>query len=355
MGIRMIRKPSADYIVRAGTNYYAPDDTELTESLGTLTEDYPASMFNLDYGKISMEFLVSTQDMVMQSTEGAYNTVSNIDDIIPFRYAYINQNGYVADKGMELEAEAIGSTLKINSGRVVLQGVESDIDASGISFEVDNISGIMYYTIYYHVDLANNRTSIEIRSDATAFPIMTGGDNLTNNPIGVANLDLYHLYVENGVIQTIAKVVEKIEYGGMAGKAIEGYDFSKGTIEERLTSLGFKQGNIIDGGGNVVGVIKRQGNFVTGVLNIANKQIQPNSLGLAESYYLDVGNYNKKDFLPKSTIFLIDVTYFTDTEKRFWCAIRDDETLPIVFGNTFDYTMTVNSDVTFGYETNWQE
>ncbi len=39
-------------------------------------------------------------------------------------------------------------------------------------------------------------------------------------------------------------------------------DTSKGTIEERLTNLGFKQGNIVDSSGDVVGTVTRQGNYV---------------------------------------------------------------------------------------------
>ena len=39
-------------------------------------------------------------------------------------------------------------------------------------------------------------------------------------------------------------------------------DTSKGTIEERLTNLGFKSGNITNADGDVVGTITRQGNYV---------------------------------------------------------------------------------------------
>ena len=66
--------------------------------------------------------------------------VRNIDDIIPFRYAYGNQNGYVKDKGNELSYTINGSNFRINSGRVVLQGVESDIDANGVTITVDNVA-----------------------------------------------------------------------------------------------------------------------------------------------------------------------------------------------------------------------
>lgn len=349
MAIRMIRKPSADYIVKAGTNYYAPDDTNLTQSLGTLTEDYPASMFNLEYGKINMEYLVSAKDMVMQSGEGAYNTVSNVDDIIPFRYAYVNQNGYVQGKGLELDGEVIGSTFKVNSGRVVLQGVESDIDASGISFEIDNINGIMYYTIYYRVDLANNSTSIEIINDPSSFKTMTGGDDLTHNPLGVANLDLYYLLVENGVVKTTTKAVKRIEYGG---EALKGYDISKGTLEERLTGLGFKEGNIEEYGGNVVGKIIRQGNFVVGTLDIVGKNMVADPINLSAMYYIRSENFDTKIFEPKDGYAWIMALENNNDEQHFdFRVVKYDESdIRIYCKNALNYDYVISEKITFGYE-----
>ena len=69
--------------------------------------------------------------MVRQPSETP--NITNIDDIIPFRYAYGNQNGYVKDKGNEVGYTVNGSQFTIGSGRIVLQGVESDISASGVT------------------------------------------------------------------------------------------------------------------------------------------------------------------------------------------------------------------------------
>ena len=89
--------------------------------------------------------------MVRQPSETP--NINNIDDIVPFRYAYGNQDGYVLNKGNELSYTINGNQFRINSGRVVLQGVEDDIDANGVNFTIDNISGTRYYVVYYKVNL----------------------------------------------------------------------------------------------------------------------------------------------------------------------------------------------------------
>ena len=194
--------------------------------------------------------------------------ITNVDDIIPFRYAYGDQNGYVIGKGNEIGYTIIGNEFKINSGRVVLQGVESDIDANGVSKIIDIINETRYYSIYYKVNLANNETSIEMVYDTAGYPIIEYGDDLTQNSSGIANLELYRFIGNNGVISSIEKVVKAIEY---SGTALVGYDISKGTVEERLTNLGFKEGaveNLVTTAST--NILKRQGNYVIGTLDFGS-------------------------------------------------------------------------------------
>lgn len=167
--------------------------------------------------------------------------ISNTDDFIPIRYAYGNQNGYVKNKGNELSYTINGSDFIVNSGRVVLQGVESDINANGVSFTIDAVSGTRYYTVYYHVNLATNETSILMTYDTASYPQIPVGDDLTEVSNGTANLEIYHFQANNGNITNVEKLIEEIVY---SGTALKEYDISKGTIEERLTNLGFKQGSI---------------------------------------------------------------------------------------------------------------
>ena len=96
--------------------------------------------------------------------------ISNTDDFVGLRYAYGNQNGYVIGKGQECSYTISGSKFKVNSGRLVLQGVECDIDANGVEITIDNVATKKYYTVYLQVNLATNETKILARSDTTSYP-----------------------------------------------------------------------------------------------------------------------------------------------------------------------------------------
>lgn len=138
--------------------------------------------------------------------------IKNVDDIIPFRYAYGNQNGYVLGKGSELSYTINGSSFIINSGRIVLQGVESDIDANGITLTFDNVSQTRYYTIYYQVNLGTNSVFIDKTYDTAGYIPVEIGDDLTVNSSGISQLELYRLTVTSGVISSVQKIVKHIEY-----------------------------------------------------------------------------------------------------------------------------------------------
>lgn len=139
--------------------------------------------------------------------------IRNIDDIVGLRYAYGNQNGYVIGKGNELSYTIEDTNFRVNSGRVVLQGVESDIDANGVVLSVDNVSELRYYTVYYQVNMATNKTAILLSNyDTAGYPSVDSGDDLTETTTGIANLELYHFQAQNGVISEVEKLVNAIEY-----------------------------------------------------------------------------------------------------------------------------------------------
>lgn len=139
--------------------------------------------------------------------------INNIDDIIPFRYAYGNQDGYVINRGNELSYTINGNEFKINSGRVVVQGAESEIDANGATVIVDaSNSTKQYYTIYYKVNLATNVVSIESKYDIAGYPTIDKGDDLTKTTSGYATLELYHFEAQSGVISNVDKLVKAIKY-----------------------------------------------------------------------------------------------------------------------------------------------
>lgn len=208
--------------------------------------------------------------------------ISNTDDFVGLRYAYGNQSGYVINKGNECSHTINGSNFKINSGRLVLQGVECDIDANGAEITIDNVATKRYYTVYLQVNLATNETKILSIFDTAVYPTIESGDDLTQITTGTAKMELYHFDATSGVISNVQKIVSKIEY---TGTALVGYDISKGTVEERLTNLGFKQGVMtIDPSlpTPTTNYVKRQGNYVIGELDFDGITPYPSKLLFAQ-------------------------------------------------------------------------
>lgn len=139
--------------------------------------------------------------------------INNVDDFIPFRYAYGDQNGYVKDKGTELSYNINGNKFVLNSGRVVLQGIESDIDANGVTLTIDSVSETRYYVVYYEINLATNTANIKLSNySTTGYPTIDAGDDLTANSSGTARLSLYRFTAKSGVISDVKKIVSEIKY-----------------------------------------------------------------------------------------------------------------------------------------------
>lgn len=235
MGIRMVRQPSAVYTAKKDSNYYAEDDVNLTTSLGVLSSDTNAYLVNLVYGKVilnNIEYLVSIEDMEMKSDMKNYNSVSNIDDIIPFRYAYGDQNGFVIRKGSEVSHTIDGLNFRVNSGRIVLQGVETDIDANGVVFTIDRAIETRYFVVYYEVNLATQTTSIKLSNYSTSgYPIIDSGDDLTTNPSGVARLELYRFTAINGIISNVEKLAKPIKFNSLYNLLYNDDDATKINID----------------------------------------------------------------------------------------------------------------------------
>lgn len=229
--------------------------------------------------------------------------ITNIDDIIPFRYAYGNQNGFVLGRGTEISNTISGLNFTINSGRLVLQGVECDIDASGVTVTIDNIATKRYYTVYLQVNLATNTATVLATYDTANYPNPPASDDLTENSTGTAYLLLYHFTAQSGVISEVEKIVQGIQY---INPALNDYDISKGTIESRLTNLGFKQGSIqlssyvstpsINVGTVTKNIVKRQGNYVLGEFEIS-------FLLVTGDTGIGIGTI-PENFRPKNTIYV---------------------------------------------------
>lgn len=138
--------------------------------------------------------------------------INNIDDIVPMRYAYGGQNGFVIGKGTEISNTVSGLNFTVNSGRLVLQGVECDIDAIGVTITIDNIATKRYYTVYLEVNLGLNTATIKDEYDTATYPTIDDGDDLTENTTGIARLPLYQFTATSGIISEVNKVVESVKY-----------------------------------------------------------------------------------------------------------------------------------------------
>lgn len=242
--------------------------------------------------------------------------ISNIDDFVGLRYSYGNQNGFVAGKGTECSYSINGSKFRINSGRLVLQGIECDIDANGVELQIDDVSTTRYFTVFLQVNLALNEAKVFAQYDTATYPTIEIGDDLTQNTSGVARLPLYQFMATSGEISSVVKIVSKLNYYGTSLEGynyskgtienrlekvetpLSSYDNSKGTIENRLTNLGFKEGNIIDSSNNIVGKIKRQGNYVLMNFNSAIS-ISSSSDKLFDISVSSSSGYNKSVFYPQ--------------------------------------------------------
>lgn len=221
-------------------------------------------------------------------------SISNVDDFVGLRYAYGNQDGFVINKLNECSYKVIGNTFKVNSGRLVLQGVETDIDANGSSIIIDSIATKRFYSVYLEVNLERMTSLIKSSYDTAGYPTIEKGDDLTKVTNGIAKMLLYTFDATNGIITNVQKKINAIAY---SGTALVGYDILKGTIEERLTNLGFKEG-VAKYTGTTSHIInnslKKQGKYV--IFNFQATNVPANT---------DLTIIIPDEFKPKETVRII--------------------------------------------------
>lgn len=231
--------------------------------------------------------------------------ISNSADARMVRYAYGGYDGVVKDKGTELSHTIDGSNFRLNSGVINLMGYEVEVDTNGWALDLSSVSTRRAYSVYLEVNLALQTAEIKSTYNSGTFvtpPPITTGDDLTANTAGTARLLLYNFIVNNGIVVTVIKKVSVIDYtkdiyagltNGEIIPKIASYasaDFSKGTIETRLTNLGFREGSVTLASGITAtrNSIKRQGNYVILDLQISGYYIMENTyqIGSVPSAFL---------------------------------------------------------------------
>jgi hypothetical protein len=229
--------------------------------------------------------------LVRQTSETP--NITNKDDTIMARYAYGGYNGVVKAFGNECDYKVESGIFTIKDGRIVVDGWEIDIyDKQVLDFTY--AVGTQYHSIFLTINVATETTNIDKVFSQSVYPQVLKGDDLTSVPNGTANLLLYNVRTENGTITEVIKKFEIIPY--LAKKVLESEnelkklnkslidgtlkpkialyaseDTSKGTIEERLTKLGFNPGSMSteQSDGDITltkNIVNRQGNYVIGEL-----------------------------------------------------------------------------------------
>ena len=194
--------------------------------------------------------------------------ITNRDDVKMVRYAYGGYNGIVKNYGRELLPFFSGGELHLSTGRIVLQGWEVDLDGDGWGFISSISSGSQYYVAYLELSLITETAEIKTTYKTGSYPEIDPGDDLTQFPSGIARLPLCQFQIVNGKIAEANRVAPVIPYltqkvldlendlkklkddvsDGTVPAKIAQYassDESKGTIEDRLTRLGFKKGQAV--------------------------------------------------------------------------------------------------------------
>ncbi len=138
--------------------------------------------------------------------------VNNIDDIVPMRYAYGNQNGYIIDIGTELKATYENGTFTVQSGRVVIEGAEIHIDANGLSTRLDTGLETRYFEIYFKFNLDSEVAELESYYSTTSYDDILKPQSKSVISGETAYLLLYRLKLDGAVQTEIEKVVRQIDY-----------------------------------------------------------------------------------------------------------------------------------------------
>lgn len=301
-------------------------------------------------------------------------SVSNIDDVRMIRYAYGYQDGILKNVGAQASASTSGSTFKIGAGVIVLQGWELEIDANGWSMTVDNVATKRYYAVYYEINLAVGTAEIKSVYSTSGTPSVNVGADLSAQTTGTASLLLYTFSAQNGAISSVVRTAELVQpwtAEGFAKKSdltsgaivvktatnatnatrasYASADTSKGTIEERLTNLGFKSGVVAMFNSAITpttNFVRRQGNYVYGRVVCNNMSVGPSSGG---TLFTLPSNFRPKSEVSCSIAFF----YITGTGKVPLVVSGRIETngkLIVSFSFPSGFIRLIDFDLLFGFE-----
>ena len=126
--------------------------------------------------------------------------ITNREDAVMARHAYGSSRGVVGSYGNECSYSYNSSSgiFTLNSGRIVIDGWEIDIDSVGHQLYISPVMGTTYVSVFVEVDLSVESVSLNYSYGTSSYPTVTSGDNLTKYPYGKARLNLYDITFNNG-------------------------------------------------------------------------------------------------------------------------------------------------------------
>lgn len=140
--------------------------------------------------------------------------ITNRDDTRMTRFAYGGIDGVVQGFGSELSYAVSGSKFVLNSGCIVLQGWEVDVEGTGWELDLSTVVGTQYHLVYLEVSVGVESAVIKSTYLTGSTPSIDFGDDLTKYPEGTARLPLYSFVIENGTIHSVVKKFSTLSYYG---------------------------------------------------------------------------------------------------------------------------------------------
>ena len=259
--------------------------------------------------------------------------VTNTDDARMVRYAYGGYNGFVKNRGTEIGYSINGSTFKVTSGVLNLQGWEAEIDANGVDISTAGSVNKRYFSVFYEVNTATDTASVKSSYSETGYPAIKAGDDLTETTNGTARLLLYTFEVQNTAISNVQKKVQAIPF------VSDAVDEIQSELSETVRQL--ENGDIIPAKSNDSKLInsleiKRDEN---GVLKIGDtiipqkKLLWSGSINCTAESSLTAFSLNETATGGRYVIEYIDTIYAGGERKLVSAGCRDIDTgmLPVDF------------------------
>lgn len=190
--------------------------------------------------------------LVRQTSETP--NITNKDDVILARYAYGSQRGVVKNAGREVGYTAENNVFKLLDGRIVIDGWEIDIDASGFEISLTNSSSPIYFTVYAEINVAIEAVNIKTQYSTSMSPTISDGDDLTQVPNGVARLPLYSFVHSSSGFSQITKKFSLIYGLADTVKQLEEGSIKVGFAAnaEKVNNISFQKARTLLANGDIV-------------------------------------------------------------------------------------------------------